>query len=187
MHDSVLLWGDKLLTSELCAGKMVLEVGSQNVNGSLRPFVERHSPKAYIGVDLAYGRGVNIAVPLADIHNYVVPPFDMVICTEMLEHAEEWALDMIRMTHMLTMGGTIILSTRSVGFPYHGFPHDYWRFSFEAMSNIMSVLGFNSTVMTDDPRSPGVLAAGVRVRPMADAVFHTLMNMPGVTPMEQPR
>ena len=46
-------------------GKIVLEVGSKFVNGSVRPLIERFcNPKEYIGVDLEPGKYVDVVLPV---------------------------------------------------------------------------------------------------------------------------
>ena len=42
-------------------GKSVIEVGSLDINGTLRPIVEVFKPALYTGVDLFEGPGVDIA------------------------------------------------------------------------------------------------------------------------------
>ena len=67
----------------------VLEVGSRNVNGSVRdilaPLVSR-----YVGCDLEAGDGVDVVADATRLTD-VFPPesFDVVISTEMLEHVPD--------------------------------------------------------------------------------------------------
>lgn len=67
----------------LFVNSTVLEIGSYNVNGSIRQYFE--TPKRYIGVDLIEGPGVDIVSNGAAVsfHEY----FDLVISTECFEHA----------------------------------------------------------------------------------------------------
>jgi|SRR6185312_482324 len=54
--------------------------------------------------------------------------FEVVLCTEMLEHVKD-PLQVEREIRRVTKaGGMLILSTRFV-FPLHDTPHDYWRFT----------------------------------------------------------
>lgn len=73
-------------------GKRVLEVGSANVNGSVRPLIERFcSPVEYIGVDIQPDRGVEVVLSVERIVDHFGPnSFDVVISTEMLEHVRDW-------------------------------------------------------------------------------------------------
>lgn len=108
----------------------VLEVGSQDVNGSIRPYVTRQFPSLYHGVDMAPGRGVD---EVADVHTLIErfgrESWDVVISTEMLEHVQNWKGAVIQLKEILRPGGTLLLTTRAPGFPRHGYPDDYWRFT----------------------------------------------------------
>jgi hypothetical protein len=78
----------------------------------------------------------------------------------MLEHAEDWRAAMAGMIRVLAPGGLLVLTTRSEGFPYHGYPADHWRFSVDAMQDILSTAGLDilTCVGDPDPASPGVFA-----------------------------
>ncbi|MCW2933034.1 MAG: hypothetical protein JWM19_3996, partial [Actinomycetia bacterium] len=57
-------------------------------------------------------------------------------------------------------GGVLVLTTRSEGFPLHGYPEDWWRFSVEAMGAILQAAGLDVERLEPDPdpASPGVFA-----------------------------
>jgi len=66
---------------------------------------------------------------------------------------------------VITPGGYLLLTTRSPGFPYHGFPGDYWRFTRDDMSEIIYGLGLDVvTLADDDPQTPGVLVFAKKPR-----------------------
>ena len=60
MHDSVMAFGQSMLTADNVRGKTVIEVGSMNVNGSLRGHVTALSPASYVGIDFMAGSGVDV-------------------------------------------------------------------------------------------------------------------------------
>ena len=62
----------------------------------------------------------------------------MVISTEMLEHAEYWEKTISNIKNICVPGGLMLLTTRSKGFGYHAYPHDYWRYEKEDMEKIFS-------------------------------------------------
>src|ERR1700677_529797 len=152
MHESVLAFGKASITRDMVEGKAVLEVGSLNVNGSLRAFVEAMKPASYQGIDIQPGPGVDLVVaPDAPMGGRA---FDLIICTEMLEHAPDWRAAIQNMKAALKPGAWLLLTTRSVGFPFHEYPGDHWRFS---PANMMEIFAdFGQHRIESDPQAPGV-------------------------------
>lgn len=120
---------ENILPGEI-SGKEVLEVGAQNVNGSPREVIGPYGPKAYCGVDFGPGRDVDLVLDVAKLSTHFGPSrFDVVVSTEMLEHAEDWRTAISQMKEVLRPSGLLIVTARGPGCPYHGWPHDYWRFT----------------------------------------------------------
>ncbi len=138
----------------------MLEVGSYNVNGSVRPIVEGYGPALYQGVDQLPGPGVDVVLPCEQLPDLFAgeDAFDVVISTEMLEHAQDWRACLLAMAEVVTSAGLLVLTTRSPGFPYHPFPDDFWRFTTATMAEIVAALGFEALSIVDDPdpEHPGV-------------------------------
>lgn len=157
MHQSVIDFGTKHLTSEVVFDARVLEIGSFNVNGSLRPHVMKLSPASYIGIDLQPGDGVDLIADACNPEDAVlgsIGTHDLVISTEMLEHARDWRAAVETMKRMVGPGGAILLTTRSLGFARHyEHPGDYWRFSVEQMREIFS--DFEIAALEPDPGGSG--------------------------------
>jgi SAM-dependent methyltransferase len=155
-NQSCILFGAKNLTGEEIKGKRVLEVGSVDVNGNLRPTVEALGPREYVGVDIEKGQGVDVVCRAEDIlHTFGKESFDAVISTEMLEHIRDWRMVVSNIKNICRPGGVVLLTTRSHGFKYHGFPYDFWRYEQEDMKNIFS--DFEIQALQEDPEMPGVL------------------------------
>lgn len=137
MHPSVMEFLKRDVRQDDIHGMSVLEVGSQNVNGSPREALLPHRPKSYIGVDYGTGRDVDVVVDVKDLTTkFGLDVFDVVVSTEMLEHAEDWRTAVNQMKCVLKSGGLLILTTRGPGFPYHGYPHDYWRYTVDDFKRI---------------------------------------------------
>ena len=164
MHPSAYAWASTALTPAEVKGARVIEAGAYDVNGSVRPAVEALGPASYTGTDMQAGPGVDVACPAEKLDRDAA---DVVISTEMLEHAEDWQAAMAGMIRALAPGGLLVLTTRSEGFPYHGYPGDHWRFSAGAMGEIMAAAGMDVLDLRadPDPASPGVF---VKARKPAD-------------------
>jgi hypothetical protein len=169
-----MVWATGALTADDVKDKHVTEVGAYDVNGSVRPHVEALGPASYTGTDMRRGPGVDLVCDAADLPSKLgLPGAGVLICTEMLEHAEDWQAALAGMLNVLLPGGLLVLTTRSEGFPLHGYPDDHWRFSTEAMGEIMAAAGMDVLDLRGDPdpHSPGVFVkarkpAGL-VRPVA--------------------
>lgn len=156
MHPSVMQFFAGQARPDEFRGKVVLEVGSFNVNGGVRDDVMKMEPNSYIGTDMRHGPGVDMVVPadqLVDV--FGAAAFDVVISTEMLEHAEDWRAAIYQMKNVLRSYGLIYLTARGPGFPLHDFPGDYWRFTVDHVRAIFA--DFEILVLTEDTdkHSPG--------------------------------
>lgn len=154
-HSSCIEFAKNCLISAEVTGKSVIEVGSYNVNGSVRPIVEVLKPAIYLGVDIQPGPGVDY---ICDVNNLVahfgVNRFDLVISTELLEHVQNWRHAISNLKQITKPGGLIFITTRSLGFPYHGYPHDFWRYELSDIQNIFSDFSFE--VLSGDYEQPGI-------------------------------
>lgn len=93
----------------------VLEIGSYNVNGTVRD----HFPgAAYIGIDRVAGPGVDLVVEAKDFEP--VCPFDVVVSTEAAEHTPDPG-DIVRAAYRcLRPGGLFILTCAAEPRAPHG-------------------------------------------------------------------
>jgi SAM-dependent methyltransferase len=157
MHASAYAFAVSALSAADVAGALVAEAGSRNVNGSVRSYVESLCPAGYVGVDLEAGPGVDVLADAADLPS--LGEFDVVISTEMLEHAPDWRGAMAGLVGALAPGGILVITTRSPGFPVHDYPSDCWRYTLADMKAILDGAGLVTELLQDDdPVSPGVLA-----------------------------
>ncbi len=83
------------------AGCRVVEVGSFNVNGSIRSTIEAK------GADSA----------------------GLVLSVDTLEHVEDWRAVVSEMKLTCSPGGLILLAAAPIGFQRHDHPGDFWRVS----------------------------------------------------------
>jgi len=188
MHASAYAWACSALTADDVKGAHVIEAGAYDVNGSVRPHVQALSPASYTGTDMRPGPGVDLVCDAADLPGQLgLPGADVVVSTEMLEHAADWQAALTGMVRVLLPGGILVLTTRSEGFPLHGYPDDHWRFSVEAMGDIMTAAGMDVLDLRadPDPMSPGVFVKARKpdgwTWPRAAA--KAWKDIPGVTAM----
>lgn len=148
MHTSVAVWIYEHLPEILAP---VLEVGSRNVNGSVRDICP---VTPYFGIDIVAGQDVD-QVYDGDTIPFPRESFATVICTEVLEHARRpWRLAE-EIMRVLRPGGVALITARSTGFVYHD-PPDRWRFMPGTLSELFMDLGAAETLEEDDPQVPGV-------------------------------
>jgi len=119
--------------------KKIIEVGSRDVNGSVRALLESYDPKKYIGVDFTMGPSVDIVCDAENLLNvFESNSFDVVISTEVLEHVQNWKKVVSNFKRLTAPGGLLYISSRSKGFPYHAYPFDFWRYETEDIREIFS-------------------------------------------------
>jgi len=138
------------------AGQRVLEVGSRDVNGSLRRTIEKLlACRQYVGIDVRGGKNVDVVLPAERALSYFGEnTFDIIVSTELLEHVRDWRAVIYNMKSLLRPGGFIYVTTRSFGFPYHGYPNDYWRYEPEDIRYIFSDFELLSLKLDED--APGL-------------------------------
>jgi hypothetical protein len=94
----------------------VLEVGSHNVNGTIRDFFHNCE---YIGLDVGPGDGVDI---VCSGHQYDGEDshFDITISTECFEHNPYWFDTFLNMIRMCKPGGMVAFTCAGLSRPEHG-------------------------------------------------------------------
>ena len=96
--------------------RRVLEVGSLNVNGTVREFFYECK---YTGLDLGPGPGVDFVCHAADWTIYH-SPYEVIISCEALEHDKKWRETLKRCQELLLPGGLLIVTCAGHGRPAHG-------------------------------------------------------------------
>jgi len=148
-------FGQDNISEKDIIGKKVIEIGCVDINGSLRSYVESFKPQQYIGTDIVSNKGVDkicYAEKLFDV--FKKESFNILICTEVLEHVENWKAVISNFKNIISVNGFLLITTRSKGFKFHGYPHDYWRYEEEDFKYIFSDMIINK--IEKDTRSPGI-------------------------------
>lgn len=169
-----IIFGVLNLTPLEIRGKDVLEVGALDVNGSLQRVLKAWKPKKYIGVDIEMGPGVDKVCDILDIKEKFQEKFDIVISTETMEHVRDWRAAIHNLKAVTKPGGIILITTRSIGFFYHAYPHDYWRYEPGDMEQIFSDCKILALESDPYPGNPGVF---VKIKKPANFKENNLKNI----------
>ena len=146
MHASALEQASEFFGRFPMESAVVVEIGSQIVNGSLRDVC----PKTYkyVGLDYAPAKGVDIV--LEDEYSFPLSEgyADIVITSSCFEHAEMFWLTFLEGMRILKSNGLFYINAPSRG-EYHAYPQDCWRFypdAAKAMLKWAQRNGYNCTI-----------------------------------------
>ncbi len=157
MHASVRDWITKEVRGwDLHDGK-VLDVGSLDVNGSVRDLFGFD----YTGIDFREGPNVD---QVMNAHKLQFPAntFDVVVACELFEHDDEFWTSLKEMGRVLKKGGHLLITTRGNGFKLHEHPEDFWRFMPSARKRLLELAKCEMILGELDPQAPGIFAHGVK-------------------------
>jgi len=92
------------------------EVGSLDINGSVRTFFENCD---YLGYDVEHGPGVDVAQE-GQLIGEPTGSLDVVISSECFEHNPFWAETFANMLRICRPAGLVVLTCATTGRPEHG-------------------------------------------------------------------
>jgi SAM-dependent methyltransferase len=126
MHDTAMEAGKIFFeTYAYQDGLRILEVGSQDVNGSLRSAAPKNAE--YIGADMVRGHGVDVLLENPYTFPFDVDEFDLVVSSSCFEHTDMFWVTFLEMVRVTKPGGYIYINAPSNGM-FHRYPRDNWRF-----------------------------------------------------------
>jgi SAM-dependent methyltransferase len=127
MHDACEQWVKQAI-EKWGPFESVLEFGSRDVNGSVRPLF---GDAIYLGVDLVEGSGVDIVADAKTFRSDM--RYDVVVCTNVFEHEKNWRDIVYSAWLALRKDGIFIVTTVRDPFPHHSKvdggglrPHEYY-------------------------------------------------------------
>jgi len=106
-------------------GISIVEIGSLDVNGSLRQVAPNGCK--YVGVDFAEGKGVDVILTDPYILPFGAATFDVCLTSSCFEHSEFFWLSFLEIARIVKQNGLIYLNAPSNG-DFHRYPVDCWRF-----------------------------------------------------------
>jgi predicted SAM-dependent methyltransferase len=110
-----------------------LDIGSLNVNGSPKNLFDN-----YLGIDVTRGPGVDRVIDAYKLKSvFKKNSFDVVLCLSVLEHMSNVGAILEGVRYVLKDGGYFFISVPSINFPHHDYPHDYWRFTGQAVKEFV--------------------------------------------------
>jgi SAM-dependent methyltransferase len=147
MHITAFEIGKLFFTTYCSKGKKIVDVGSVNINGTLKSFKPANCE--YIGIDMESGKDVDIV----STDPYVLPfesdSIDVILSTSCFEHCEFFWILFVEIIRVLKPNGLFYLNVPSNG-KFHRHPVDCWRFypdSCFALRNWANKSGYNVEIM----------------------------------------
>jgi hypothetical protein len=136
MHTTAYLTGKHFFETYVHYPVSIVEIGSQNVNGSLRDHAPQGAP--YCGVDFVAGAGVDVV--LQDPYKFPFPDntFDVLVTSSCFEHSEMFWLSFLEGMRILKDDGIMYCNAPSSRMVYHRYPVDCWRFFPDAAKGLQS-------------------------------------------------
>lgn len=84
----------------------VLDVGAYDINGCNRYLFADYN---YLGIDVAPGKNVDIVTPIHEFNTTL--RFDVIVCTNMLEHDMHWKKSIAKMIELTKSNGLIMIQS----------------------------------------------------------------------------
>ena len=144
MHQSSLekmrIFKEKYLDPKHGASLRIIDLGSQDINGSYRPLFDEDR-WTYEGDDMSPGKNVDIVLK-NPYHWQEVESntYDVLISGQAFEHIEYFWITMLEVVRVLKPGGVCCLVAPSGG-PEHRYPLDCWRFYADGFSALARFSG----------------------------------------------
>jgi len=130
MHLTSLVSGRSFSESYKVEGGLVVDIGGQDVNGSLRPFFEEKG-MIYKCLDMVRHPSVDIVVPPGEKLPFDDGSVDLIVSTSCFEHDPCFWLTFREMARIIKPSGFIYVNAPTRG-KYHAHPGDNWRFFSDA-------------------------------------------------------
>ncbi len=152
-HDEMARNIEKFLGNERARKLSVIDVGSQDINGSYRDLIL--DPWSYLGIDVVAGRNVDcvmsneFTIPLKD------STADMVLCGQVLEHCRNPFRLVREIARILRENGYLFVTSPAV-WQKHEHPIDCFRFYADGMRAVLEDASLNVITCYEIPSPCGM-------------------------------
>jgi SAM-dependent methyltransferase len=152
----------------------VLDVGC-----GVKPYYPLFAPIAseYVGVDVVETPWADLVGP-AEALPVDDASFDLVLCTQVLEHAEDPAQVVRELRRVLAPGGRVLASTHGVQW-YHPSPNDYWRWTHTGLA-LLFERGGDWSALSVEPATGSASTIAMLLANYADAALRRTVLARGV-------
>jgi len=156
------------------AGKRVLDVGC-----GVKPYYPFFAAASeYVGVDVRENANADLhgpveALPVAD------GAFDVVLCTQVLEHVDDPARAVAELYRVTAPGGRVLASTHGV-MVYHPNPQDLWRWTHTGLERLFAAHDWSSLAVRGGAGSAEAVAM------LAGNYLHLLAKRAGAPALARP-
>lgn len=129
----------------------VLELGTRRSNPDRCTLHRDWAPHAaeFVGTDFEDGLDVDV---VADVHALSGAlgenRFDAIISCSTFEHIQYPWIAAVELARVLAPGGLLFVQTHQ-SFPLHAYPHDYWRFTTDALRTLFGAQAGFETLGTE--------------------------------------
>lgn len=131
MHETAMISGSLFGKVYGKEGMSVLDVGGQDINGSLRKPFEVLMKLKYTCLDIEKHPSVDVVMNPGDNFPFPDESFDLIVSTSCFEHDPCFWITFREMCRVVKKSGYIYVNAPSNG-PYHNHPGDNWRFYSDA-------------------------------------------------------
>ena len=97
-------------------GTRVVEIGSLDINGSVRPHFQAAK---YVGLDLGPGPGVDVVTP-GHLFDEASGSYDCAVSANCFEHNPYWLETFVNMLRLVREDGLVLFTSASTGYREHG-------------------------------------------------------------------
>lgn len=151
LRENILTYLRTVVAPRWRPGYLVLDVAPQ-VHAGIRPHLDASARVETLDLDPASG-ATHILDLCKDTEAAPVGRFDMIVCTEVIEHTLDPFRAVLTLERMLKPGATLFVST-PFNFRIHGPLPDCWRFTEHGLRALFSRFEIESITALETPGRP---------------------------------